>query len=383
MAKPTISEVLDRLSQSEQRNAAMFASIFEGMTNLASAIQPKAENAVLTAEAPIKDESKETNVVTGKVKRLAWHKAGLLFEGNSKWFNAEKGSKLFESFKIGDEVTLTMNGDLVTGYDGSGAAPAAAKETVRTESKAATTEGGCEFCKGAAHRHVSTVAVQIECLNRQVQTAGGAPVNFKDLGTVDSLLEWMNVYVPKYAGMGAADKAAQSTEAPKEEEKQGQQGRYSGPRRRSNSAPKEKELEATVTGGTYKGFINRIGQTPETAHMVRIVSETHVGKDGNGVWFSATKELLAGRSVGDRVSFVLDGRDKNLGKLIGLTLLGSVEKDTGHKEGVENSGKQQAPAPKGQPKDEVVAAGKDGAAAKAAKVAERRSRMAAANKSAA
>jgi hypothetical protein len=77
---------------------------------------------------------------------------------------------------------------------------------------------------------------------------------------------------------------------------------------------------------------------------------------------------------------VLDGRDKNLGKLIGLTLLGSVEKDTGHKAGVENSGKQQAPAPKGQPKDEVVAAGKDGAAAKAAKVQERRSRMAAANK---
>lgn len=395
MAKPTITEVLDRLSQSEQRNAAMFASIFEGMTTLAEAVKPKADHQIVTTptEAASKDEPKATeapaqggDVVTGKIKRLAWHKAGLLLEGNATWFNAAKGSKFFEGSKVGDEVTLVLDGDIVTSFNGKTVAPdPAPKEVARTESKA--TEGGCEFCKGAAHRHVSTIAVQAECLNRQYQAAGYEPVNFKNPALVTDLLRWMATVNAKFAGMGAASAASTSqTEAPKEQKQDApkEQRRYNGPRRRSSGQPKAEEaLAENLTGGTYKGFINRIGQTEQTKHMVRIISGTHNGPKGEGVWFSATPELLAGRSVGDRVSYVLDGRDKNLGKLIGLTLLGSVEKDTGHKAGVENSGKQQAPAPKGQPKDEVAASGKEGAEAKAAKVAARRAAMAAANKSAA
>jgi hypothetical protein len=397
MARVTISDVLNRLEQNEQRNAALFAGIIDRLGELSVKSEPKAEMNVVTApteelefsgptEAELAQQN-EKNTVNGRIKRLAFHKEGLLLEGNSKWFNAPKGSKLFEKLSTGTVVTLSIEGDWVKTYSLDGKA-VEAQEPKATETKPATTEGGCEFCKGSAHRHVSTIAVQTECLNRQFN----AGASFTPPETVSDLLDWVINTNPKFAGMGAADKAAftSQTEAPKEtEQKQDapkEQRRFSGRRfsgRRSNGAPKEKELEATVTGGTYKGFINRIGLMPETAHMVRIVSDIHTGDKGQGVWFSATKELLAGRSIGDRVSFVLDGRDKNLGKLIGLTLLGSVESDTGHKEGVKPSGKQDAPAPKGQPKDEVVAAGPEGAAAKAAKVQQRRSRMAAANKSAA
>jgi hypothetical protein len=378
----------------------MFASIFEGMTTLAEAVKPKAEQAVLVTEAPKETETleftgpteaelaqqTEKNTVNGKIKRLAFHKEGLLLEGNSKWFNAPKGSKLFEKLSTGTVVTLNIEGDWVKTYSLNGTVEAPkATETKATETKAATTEGGCEYCGGSAHRHVERIAVQIECLNRQYKGAGTAGANFKFPETVRELTDWVENNDPKFAGMGAASAASTSqTEAPKEtEQKQDapqQRRRYSGPRRSSNNAPKEKELDASVTGGTFTGFITRIGMTPETAHMVQIVSAVHIGDKGKGLWFSATKELLAGRSVGDRVSFVLDGRDKNLGKLIGLTLLGSIESDTGHKEGVKPSGKQDAPAPRSQPKDEVVAAGSEGAAAKAEKVAARRQRMAAANK---
>lgn len=272
-----------------------------------------------------------------------------------------------------------------------------AADTVRT-TKNGELKPDCTYCKGPAHHNYSCKQVTDECILRQyVAKTGNSEPDLSAPDTFVAYATWLAasyplmVFAHNVAGfkvIGAPTTTTVSTataptttpppvvedidaklENTKDKKRQ---------RRAANTTPAAavkaadaapeptvstttdgpvKKSADLINGQVYVGYVSKHGSTPG---LFRFVGANVTGYDGNGVWVQAKPSLVPAITKlvrNDKLKIVLadmtiDG--KTVTRIDKAMLLDTAAAVSGKVKGVQTSGKQDAPAPKAEPRDEAV-----------------------------
>jgi hypothetical protein len=406
-----LSAILARLEQQDAAIAAFAAQrngfVATAEPSVAPALVPPAR--AVKATAPATAPAIES--VQGTLAYVASSGKGAKLTGDAaKWWNVSKESAaLFSGVAVGTAVTLRLNehGRVVAVHTPSknGTNQATPQQTARTKARQAAVtpaaptppaemveadmaDRACPFCSIGKHGKPKARTMIQECLTQQYIDQG----NSFTAGEAASYLDfarWMakrprpvfantkdgfvmvggpsddDPTPPPPSGSKPPVKAPGALSPTKASASKGgarkgafrptqEQMTASADATVMTAAAKMVTTEASSRAGRYTALVAAQKKT-DPGTLVKLTSPEMPRAKAHGDWMRvhpALHSLVVKANMGDRVSFTLDSNDV----IVAFEITGDLTKETGHRPGVQTSGKQQAPDVKPQPTDKKVKA---------------------------